>query len=391
MAANANADTGQQSVLIVGGCGFVGSHIVRSFVAQSTFASIAVLSRAAADVTNIKNHIKGATYYTGDLTNHTEISQLVDNIRPTVIIHAASPSPITGTPKEYERVTLHGTENLLKVAKASEYVRVFIYTSSSTLAKGAEHLDLAEDYPLADTDPTAPAYAKFKALADIMVLKANHPLPITSGDVKTTWQGYLLTGSLRFPIVYGTHDLVTIPGCLNALRQGQTNMQIGDGKNLWAFCSTENCADSHVLLSKTLLSGASNADAKVDGEAFNINDGEPQLFWDFARAVWKFAGHSPHKPEKIIIIPSWLALGLASFLEFVFWVFTLGSKRPQTLGKQQVEYACFTHTYSIEKAKTRLGFQPRQDFEGGLRDAVAWSLEHGGWAEKLKKLKISTA
>jgi sterol-4alpha-carboxylate 3-dehydrogenase (decarboxylating) len=124
------------------------------------------------------------------------------------------------------------------------------------------------------------------------------------------------------------------------------------------------------------LSGASSVDRKVNGQAFNIHDGDPHLFWDFARTVWKFAGYNPSSPEKVFAIPSWFAMGLASFLEFVFWLFTLGRKRPQILGKQQVEYACFTHTYSIEKARTQLGFRLKRDFESGLKDAVAWSLEH---------------
>jgi sterol-4alpha-carboxylate 3-dehydrogenase (decarboxylating) len=100
--------------------------------------------------------------------------------------------------------------------------------------------------------------------------------------------------------------------------------------------------------------------------------------------VWKFAGHNPSSPEKVFSIPARFALGLASFLEFIFWIFTFGRKRPQSLGKQQVEYAYFTHTYSIEKAKSRLGFRPKQEFESGVKDTVEWSLQHDGWAEKLK-------
>lgn len=125
--------------------------------------------------------------------------------------------------------------------------------------------------------------------------------------------------------------------------------------------------------------------AKVSGEAFNIHDGSPYLFWDFARTVWKFAGHKPRN-DHVTILPSWFVLGLASFLEWIYWIFTLGTKRPYNLGKQQVEYACFTHTYSIEKAKDRFGFKPKQDFEGALKEAVKWSLEHAHWNEKLKNV-----
>jgi sterol-4alpha-carboxylate 3-dehydrogenase (decarboxylating) len=128
--------------------------------------------------------------------------------------------------------------------------------------------------------------------------------------------------------------------------------------------------------------------AKVDGEAFNINDGSPRPFWDLARTVWKFAGHNPPRNERFFNLPSWFVIGLASFFEWVFWIFTLGTKRPYHLGKQQAEYLCFTHTYNIEKAKERLGYRPKDDFERGIRESVEWSLEHDGWGKKLKKASV---
>lgn len=373
--------TASHSVLVVGGVGFVGYHLVSYFVEHKIFAKVAVLSRSAA---SSQNRVEGAEYHAGDLTAHDDINKILEELRPAVIIHAASPSPVTGTPKEYEHVNIRGTQNLLKVAKESEYVRAFIYTSSSTLAKGPEHLNLDESCALANSDPKASAYAKSKANAEIMVLHANYPKP---GDA-ATWAGYLATASLRLPIIYGTRDPTTIPGCLNALAKGQTNATLGDGKNLWDFCSAENTAISHILLATALLSPSSGeAENKISGEAFNINDGTPYPFWGFARLCWKFAGYDPQPPPKVMNLPSWFALGLATFLEWAYWVFTFGTKRPYNLGKQQVEYACFTHTYSIEKAKTRLGFKPKADFEGDMKKAVAWCLNEGGWRQKLKGAK----
>jgi len=378
------ATKSQSSVLVLGGCGFIGFHIVSHFVKDPAFASVAVVSRYA---TNSRNHVDGVSYYTGDLTNPSSIKQLLLKIRPTVIIHAASPSPVTGTPNEYQRVTIQGTHNLLEIAKASNDVQAFIYVSSCTLAKGAEHLNLTEDYPLANTDSKGSAYAKTKALAEIMVLEANAPLPVseTTAEEKS-WAGCLCTASIRLPMVYGTHDPSLIPGCLSALQKGQTNVLIGDGTNMWDACSIENACGAHSLLVRALLdpNRPQGPGAKVDGEAFNIHDGSPRLFWDVARAVWKIAGHKP-KNERTIALPSWFVMSLASFLEWIFWVFTLGTRRPSNLGRQQVEYMCFTHTYSIEKAQNRLGFRPKQEFEKGLEEAVTWSLEQDGWGKKLRK------
>jgi sterol-4alpha-carboxylate 3-dehydrogenase (decarboxylating) len=170
-------------------------------------------------------------------------------------------------------------------------VKAFIFTSSATMAAGAQHLNLDESAPLAETDPRSHPYARTKAQADKMVLAANKS-PHSEIETKADWQDQLRTSCIRLPIVYGDHDRASIPGALSALQRGQTNFQLGDGSNMWDFCSTENAAEAHILLGKAPLSESGVAgSARVDGEAFNIMDDDPHLFWDFARSIWKFAGH----------------------------------------------------------------------------------------------------
>jgi sterol-4alpha-carboxylate 3-dehydrogenase (decarboxylating) len=255
----------EKAVLILGGCGFVGFHIVNHFVKDQFFSSVAVVSRSAANSTI---RVDGATYHEGDLKNQESIRRVIDQIKPCLIINAACPSPVTGTPKEYDLVTVKGTKCLLKLAQESKDVRALIYISSSTLAKGAEHLKLTEDYPLANTDPKSSAYARTKALAEISVLKANKPFPIDRSSPVASWTGYLLTSALRFPIVYGTHDPVGIPACLNVLQKGQTNVQSGDGKNLWSFCSAHNACVATSILARRLLGITDVPESKLNSWCF---------------------------------------------------------------------------------------------------------------------------
>ena len=373
--------TSNVSVLVVGGAGFVGRHLTNHFVSNKSFAKVNVLSRNA---TSSKDNVFGASYINGDITDEASLRKAIEETKPAVIIHAASPSPVTGTPHDYKAVNIRGTGNLLRAASGSEHVRAFIFTSSSTLAKGREHLDLDEECQLANEDPNASAYASSKATAELRVLGANDP----KLREHPSWKGHLATASLRFPIIYGTHDDTTIPGCLNALSKGQTTTILGDGQNMWSFCSASNAANAHVLLASALLDPTPKPEhLEVHGEAFNINDGNPYPFWDFAKMVWKAAGYNPYPAPAVRHIPATFALALAVVLEWTFWIFTLGLKRPYNLGKQQVEYACFTHTYNIEKARHRLQYKPRVDFERDVSKAVEWSMEHGGWSEKLQGVK----
>ncbi|KAF7883838.1 hypothetical protein EAF00_011150 [Botryotinia globosa] len=371
-------------VLTIGGCGFVGYHLVHHFVSSSKFSPVAVASRSAKQS---KNQVNGATYHNVDLTDASSIEELIDDLKPTVIMHDVSPSPVTGTASEYRWVAIQGTKDLLRIAKKSRDVQVLIYTSSSLLCSGPEHVNLTEESPLADSDPKAPAYARTKAQAEKLISSANNPLPLDDSKNKVfAWEGYLCTGALRFPIIYGTRDPICIPGALNALEKRRKKVVLGDANNLWSFCSVQNAASSHVLLVQALLDAhyrkSSNL-TSADGEAFHIHDGEARKFWDFARMIWQSAGYTSHD-ERIHHLPTWFALDLSSFLEFVFWIFTCGRKRPYQLGKQQVEYALFEHTYCIDKARKVLGYEPLQDFEEGLRRAVAWSLEYDGWRERLR-------
>lgn len=360
------------SVLVIGGCGFVGFHIVRHLLLEPSCTSISVISRNPQ-----KNRHPNVSYYAGDISDLASVRTRITQIQPTVIIHTASPLATSAGAKAFEDITVQGTRNLLSIASELASIKAFIFTSSATMAAGREHIDLDESSELADTSPSSHPYAKTKAKADKMVLDANRCSEINMSGLRTS--------CIRLPIVYGERDLVSIPGALAALEKGQTNFQLGDGSNLWDFVSVDNAAAAHVLLAKALLR-ADGTRPKVAGEAFNITDGQRHRFWDFPHVIWKAAGHDT-KNDHVRVLPTWLALVVAEVLEWTYLIFTLGTKRPSLLGRQQVEYSCFTHTYSIKKAKERLGYMPVPEFEEGIRRAVEWLLTNEGWSSRLKKVE----
>ena len=196
-------------------------------------------------------------------------------------------------------------------------------------------------------------------MADKMVLEANKP-------------GGLRTCSLRIGPVYGKLDSQMTPGILHVLEQKQQRNQIGNNQVLMDFVSVNNATKAHILAYRALIS--ESISARVAGEGFFITDGKPVPFWDFSRKVWAAAGDKT-PPEKVRVIPAGLVLGLSLFLEWVYWVFTFGQRSPAYLKSYTVRYVSEERTFSIKKARDLLGYEPVDDMDQSIKDAVALILE----------------
>lgn len=347
----------EKRVLVVGGCGFVGYHIVKAFIQDSTWSSVHVMSRNPC-----RNQAEGAHYHSGSLTSFEHIQSLLADIQPSLIIHTASPtgSGDAGDGRYFHDVNVKGTQSLLKAAIASDHVRNFIFTSTVDVMEGSSHNFITEDAQMLTVTSRADYYAKTKAIADQAVLDANG-------------MGGLRTLCLRLAGVYGERDSQVIPGTLHALQEGRHRYQIGDNKSLFDWLSATNAAQAHLLAAKALLQRPEGGSGKVDGEAFFITDGNPVPFWTFERQIWSAAGDKT-TPEEVTVVPAWLMLNLASAVELLYWAFTLGLKRPKVLRRQIMTYTCHARTYSIEKARERLGYKPVDDRVEQIQRGLEWAL-----------------
>ena len=346
----------EERILVVGGRGFIGFHIVKSLLEVPSW-SVHVLSRNPS-----QNQVKGAHYHTGSISLPKQLSQILAEVRPSVVLHAASPTSAgnIGGERQYQETNVKGTYNLLKAAIASGHVKAFVYTSSAEVIDVPIPDSATEDAPIYTASSKADYYARSKAIADQMVLDGNR-----KGGVRTL--------CLRLVGVYGERDSQVIPGYLQVLREGRHRYQIGDNTSLIDFVSATNVALAHVLAIRALLSNQDRQNTKVDGEAFFITDGRPIPFWTFARKVWAAAGDRT-RLEEVTVIPAWLMLYLSSVVEWIYWVFTFGLRRPKVLKRQQMNYTCLQHTYSIVKAKERLQYEPLDDRDLQIRKGVEWLL-----------------
>ena len=381
-------------VLIVGGAGFVGSHVAEYFLGQPGVTSISVLSR------NPQAYpIPGTSSHAVDITDRKSVLETIEKLKPDIIIHTACPEPTRSSTKMFREAIVDGTRNLLDAAIHTASVKVFVFTSSVTVYSGATHVNLDETAMTADQEVGSNPYARCKALADRMVLDANQPQE--TPNVKR-----LLTACLRMPLIYGERAAVGVPGALEVLRQGQTNVILGKGINHWDFAHISNVAKAHYTFTvalnnlftspKTATATATTtraAAAQVDGQAFNITDGQSYNFWtDYMHTIWKTAGWVPptsppqttYQPFKV---PSPPLFFISSIIEWVSWLCAGKENITSFPNRSELEYVCFDHTYSIDKARRMLGYDPKVDFRRGLEENVKWALVNQGWGEKLAGCK----
>jgi len=344
------------SVLIVGGCGFLGHHIVSQLLPST---EVSVL-----DLRTTRNRFPGVDYCDADLTSATAVLEVLRKVKPQVIIHTASPVFGPGMASLYHKVNVEGTRNLLECA-GQVGVKAFVYTSSASIVHDAvsDLVDADETYPVLRVPQQTEVYSHTKGLADDLVLAANRKY------------GGMLTAAIRPAGIFGEGDVQMLPNMLRAYYDGKTKWQLGNNENMFDFTYVGNVAHAHILAAKELIKTQAvptqrRDQDRVDGEAFFVTNAEPYRFWDFTRAVWTAAGDKT-KPEDVWAIPKDLSLLIASLIEWVFWLLFWGRKKP-ALTRQQVKFSCMTRTYNVEKAKRRLGYKPILDMSTAIKRSVAW-------------------
>lgn len=351
------------NVLVIGGCGFLGHHIVRQ-LDESYSCTLSVL-----DLRTTNNRIPNASYYDADITSADDVRSVFESVKPQIIIHTASPAPASvgsakgPTKSLYHKVNVEGTRTLIEEAAKLGSVKAFIYTSSASVIHDtrSDLINADERWPLLYSPIQKEYYSETKAVAEKLVLDANRK------------HADMLTCALRPAGIFGEGDMQYTPNLLQAYEKGQTKFQLGANENLFDFTYVGNVAYAHILaaigLMQTHALGVQPLDhEKIDGEAFFITNGEPVYFWDFVHRIWREAGDKT-EANQIWEIERELGLFIATIIEWLFW---FAGGRVPNLTRQKINYTSLKRYYNIDKAKQRLEYEPQVSLEEGIVRSVRW-------------------
>lgn len=356
-------------VLVTGGCGFLGFYIVGKLLADPDCGPVCVIDR---DISHNVHDSPKARYLTCSITDAAEVEKILDDVRPEVIFHTASPNATYGKSGDFYRTNVTGTQALIRLAKERPYIKALVYTSSNSVYDTKKHSKIRESEPTWTGRPwpwkCVLEYAWTKAMAHNLVLDSNE-----------SWRkGGLRTCVIVPANIYGVRDRQALSLMFDLFQNLRRPIfRVGRGENLASFVEAGNCADLHILAAKGLIESRPG----VAGEAFNASDGEDVLLWwhtsfTYAAIRGQGIGATSAGKAKVRVIPAWVMCIAVYVTWWVMLIFSLGfAEPPPAFSVEGYQWCTQDHTYDIRKARNILGYAPRSGaawHEEVVMDAVEW-------------------
>ena len=270
-------------VIITGGNGFIGRHVVKKLLSCKPDSVVLVSNTSNMNdkfLADRKLQDMPLTYYSADIRDSKAISQIFLDERPDTCIHLAAKISVADSiknPDETMDINVKGTLNVLEACHNSQ-VSNFVFASSAAVYGDVRELPISENHGL---NPLSP-YGTSKMLAEQHVFNYNKLKKIQN------------TISLRIFNVYGNgqvsgKDVVT--KFARRLSQGLPPVIYGNGEHTRDFISIDDVADSILLSIRVMDEPKNNHNYNLSSSpVFNIGTGTPTSIKELAHKMISISG-----------------------------------------------------------------------------------------------------
>jgi dTDP-glucose 4,6-dehydratase len=333
---------------VTGGCGFIGSHLIRRLLREHPRLEVVNLDLLtyAGHLGNLRE-VEGSPGYhfvRGDIGDEALVSQLLQKHRPRAVVHFAAESHVDRSiagPEAFIQTNVVGTSRLLKAAQAyweslaGEQRQAFRFINVSTdevfgsLLPGEPAFTERHAY-----QPNSP-YSASKAAADHLARAWFHTygMPVITTNCSNNY------GPRQFPEKL-------IPLVIHNALAGKPLPVYGDGQQVrdWLFVG-DHCSALRAVLERG-----------KPGETYNIGGRSEKANLDVVRTICAVIDEA--RPA---------ATQHADLITHV------------------QDRRGHDRRYAIDDTKIArdLGWKPSVAFEQGIRDTVAWYLANGDWVQSV--------
>ena len=334
-------------ILITGGCGFIGSNLVRSCLLDG-FRVINLDKLTYAGNRSSLADLEGNPDYTfvhGDICDTELVRSVLMDHQPAVVLHLAAESHVDrsiDSPEEFIQTNIVGTFRLLSAAleyfgtlERVEKERFrFLHVSTDEVfgSLGPEGY-FTETTPY---DPRSP-YSASKASSDHLARAFHHTygLPVLVTNCSNNY------GPFQFPEKL-------IPLVINSAIRGKNLPVYGDGKNVrdWLYVE-DHCEAIRLVLENG-----------KPGETYNIGGNSEKTNMEIVQTLCNILDEMHPRED-----------GISYEKQITFVPDRPGHDRRYAIDASRIE--------------KELGWKPKNTFASGIQRTVLWNLENQDWVENV--------